>query len=147
MELAEILEGNIKRVPRRSGIAPFPERPRVEDFLPSSEEKARAEAGGPLLISVLHNTPRLLSLMHRGLDLETGACFELQVADVREIKALNQSRRLRVWQDPLPPPRCYLPGAEGHAGISGLERPSGEERRIQRDLCSQLVDRAQVARD
>jgi hypothetical protein len=68
--------------------------------------------------------------------------FSLKVSDVDEIKRRLNRDTLCVVEDHLDPPRAEE-GADGHCGIEGLDRRSGEQRKEHKDMLA-VVARACV---
>lgn len=140
--MEEVTEGAVLRTgTERRGIAPF-SRARIEDFLPSSEDKRIAEeAGKPVLVSVFDCARTTLAQCLAIRKLAPDApVFRLLVGKIREAHVAGQEEPLKVIRDPLPEPLCFLPGADGHCGIQGLGRRPGVPRHVQKLLCSLLVD-------
>ena len=148
MELGEaVRDGSIlRRIPVREGIGPYATGARIEDFLPNSGDKAAALRTGMVLVSVFHRSKTSLKqcLAFGRYSTETAA-LQLEVPAVLSIKSVERTEPLSVVGDPLPPPDCDLPGADGHCGIKGLAREPGEPRAVQRYLCSRLVEIARPA--
>lgn len=65
--------------------------------------------------------------------------YGFEVIAVRTIR-LEGVSTLRVLRDPLDPPDFDLPGADGHCGIEGLERPPGAPKMLYRELRTRLAD-------
>lgn len=74
-----------------------------------------------------------------GGDTESLA-FGFEVVAVRKVRIEEGVLTLRVLRDPLEPPDSDLPGAEGHCGIEGLERPLGVPKMLYRELRTRLAD-------
>ena len=148
MELGEeVTDGSVLRLKAsRQGIGPYAGGARIEDFLPSSGDKAAALRTGLVLVSVFHRDKTTLKqcLAFRRSSSADGV-LQLEVPAVRSIKAPERTEPLSVVGDPLPPPDCDLPGADGHCGIKGLAREHQEPRAVQRYLCSRLADIAREA--
>jgi hypothetical protein len=148
MELGEeITDGSVLRlIGPRQGIGPYTSGARIEDFLPSSGDKAAAIRTGMVLVSVFHRSKTTLKecLTFRRSSPADGA-LQLEVSAIRSVKAPERTEPLSVVGDPLPPPECDRPGAAGHCGIKGLAREPEEPRAIQRYLCSRLVEIARPA--
>jgi len=148
MELGEeVTDGSILRLKApRQGIGPYASGARIEDFLPSSGDKAAALRTGMILVSVFHRSKTSLKqcLAFRRTSTETEA-LQLEVPAVRSIRAPERAEPLAVVGDPLPLPDSDLPGADGHCGIKGLAREPQEPRAVQRYLCSRLAEMARPA--
>jgi hypothetical protein len=131
---------------KRNGIAAFPQRPRIEDFEPSSKEKAKKEQSGRVIISVFDNTRTSPAQMFaiRKLEVLSRPVFELSVEAISAIRVADREP-LYVVRDPLPEPDCLLPGADGHCGIGDLTHRRGELHENINALLSRLVDAAYPA--
>jgi hypothetical protein len=138
-----LTSGEVLRVAKtRQGISPYPQRATLEDFEPSSEDKAGAAANdGHVLISVWDTARTTMDqvLAIRGRAGQELPAFVLSVEEVVEIRAPGRDA-LYVVRDPLPEPERSLPGADGHCGIGDLARKPGEPRALVREICSRLVD-------
>lgn len=142
----KLVSGEVLRLGQRRGLAPFPQRARIEDFLPTSREKDEAAKNdGHVLISVWDATMTEVSqiLSFRGIPNPDHPVFTLAVKEVTAIKVGDRAR-LYVARDPLPEPECYKPGADGHCGIGDLARRKGEPRAVIDDICSRLADMART---
>jgi len=129
---------------KRNGIAAFPQRPRIEDFEPSSTEKAKkVEQSGHVIISVFDNTRTSIAQMFviRKLEILSRPVFALLVELISMIRVADREP-LYVVRDSLPEPECLLPGADGHCGIGDLAHRRGELRENINALLSRLVDAA-----
>jgi|SRR6185295_11760668 len=138
----ELTSGVVLRMAKeRKGMAPFPERPRIEDFEPSEKEKQNPAANGHVRISVFdrsRTTPSQMFALRRLVEFSRPV-FPLPVEEITTIQ-VERRAPLYVARDPMQEPECFQPGAEGHCGIGDLARRSGEPRAVIKDLCSQLVD-------
>ena len=67
----------------------------------------------------------------------------LSVEDVNEVAVISK-RILRVVYEPLAPPDDTRDGAEGHAGIEGLDRAKAEPKKPWRVMNDELASRAVV---
>lgn len=125
----------------RKGLAPFPERPRIEDFEPTGKEKQNPAANGHVRISVFDYSRTTVAQIFaiRRIPVHSLPVFGLPVERINTIQAEGRAP-LYVVRDPMPEPDCFLSGADGHCGIGNLARRSGEQRAVIKDLCSQLVD-------
>jgi hypothetical protein len=141
----KLSSGEVLRFAQRKGLAPFPQRARIEDFLPTSREKDEAgKNDGHVLISVWDATTEFSQILSfRGIQIPDQPVFTLAVKEVTSIKVGDRAR-LYVVRDPLPEPDCYKPGADGHCGIGDLARRKGEPRAVIDDICSRLVDVARI---
>jgi hypothetical protein len=134
MELGEeVRDGSIlRRIPKRLGIGPYAMAVRIEDFLPNSGDKAAALRTGMVLVSVFHRSrTSLKQCLAFGRASAEFTAVELEVEAVCAVKAPERTAPLSVVGDPLSPPECYFPGADGHCGIKGLAREPGEPRAVQ----------------
>lgn len=139
----ELVRGNVLRtgVKRGGGIAPFT-RAEPDDFTPSTEDKRVAqESGKPVLLSVFDckrtTVPQCLEIREL---LPGTPVFNLLISEIKKIETPARDGFLRVVEDPLPSPWNALPGADGHCGIQGVDRPSGCPRRDYRAVLSRLID-------
>ena len=141
----KLVSGDVLRVAQRRGLAPFPQRARIEDFLPTSREKDETgKNDGHVLISVWDATTEISQILSfRGIHNSDNPMFTLAVEEVIAIKVGDRAR-LYVARDPLPEPECYKPGADGHCGIGDLARRKGEPRAVIDDICSRLADVARI---
>jgi hypothetical protein len=141
----KLTSGTVLRVARsRKGIAAFAQRPRIEDFEPTSEDRAkRVEQGDHIIISVFDRARTSISQMFaiRKLGVFSRPVFALSVEGIYTIQVADREP-LYVIRDPLPEPECLLPGADGHCGIGDLARRRGELRENVNALLSRLVDAA-----
>lgn len=138
----ELTSGTVLRMAKeRKGIAPFPERPRVEDFEPTEKEKKNPAVNGHVRISVFDSTRTTAVQMFaiRKIPASSLPVFFLPVEAITAIQTEGRAP-LYVVRDPMPEPECFHPGADGHCGIGDLARRSGEPRAVVKGLCSQLVD-------
>ena len=76
----------------------------------------------------------------RGVSSESAA-YGFRVDEIRRIQ-VEGLQGLRVVRDPLDPPECDLPGADGHCGIEGLYRPPGQSKQQFRELRVLLADKS-----
>lgn len=96
----------------------------------------------PALLSVFEG-PRTTveqAIAIRGVSSESAA-YGFRVEEIRGI-AVEGLPRLRVVRDPLDPPECDLPGADGHCGIEGLYRSPGQPKQQFRELRVLLADKS-----
>jgi hypothetical protein len=115
-------------------------KPRVTDFIPSTEDKARGIASGigPLL-SVFDRHRTTVSQGRAIYGSVSAPAFVLAVHEICTIQHAAREFPLFVVRDPISPPKGDLPGANGHCGIHGLGRLLGEPRSVIRYLQSELV--------
>lgn len=74
--------------------------------------------------------------------------YSMFVSDVMAVGSAAKCARMRVVYDPLPEPECKRPGADGHAGIEGLDRAesTGEKKAEWKNRLTQLAKRLQRCR-
>lgn len=110
----------------------------VGHFELSERDKERT----PPLLSVFEGAKTTVeqATVIRGAAGES-ASFGLRVEEVLAIEVQGLPR-LRVLYDPLEPPKCDLPGADGHCGIEGLYRPPSQPRKLYRELRVRLADKS-----
>jgi len=141
--MRELLTSGIvlRMAKERKGLAPFPERPRIEDFEPTEQEKQNPAAKGHVWISVFDRSRTTSAQIFaiRRIAESSRPVFPLPVEGITAIQVEGRTT-LYVARDPLQEPECFQPGADGHCGIGDLARRSGEPRAVIKDLCSQLVD-------
>jgi hypothetical protein len=134
---------------KRNGIAAFPQRPRIEDFEPSSKEKANKEKeqSDHIIISVFDRARTSIAQMFaiRNLEVLSRPVFALSVEVISTIRVADREP-LYVVRDSLPEPEGLLPGADGHCGIGDLARRRGELHENINALLSRLVDVAYPVR-
>jgi hypothetical protein len=113
--------------------------PTGDAFRPSEADKKEAqERGAPVRVSVwdlsLTTIPQARSfrMTHEGQ-----RAFALQVEAVMKVQAQMREPRLRVVADPRP--EQDGPGAIGHCGIEGLDRPPQGKKVLQRALLDALA--------
>jgi len=109
------------------------------DFVLSSKDKQT----DPPLLSVWEETltppKQALAIVSTTGEIYSGYC-RLSVEAVRQIRCVGlPEHQLDVVWDPLEP---MPPGGEGHAGVSGLERPTGAPKSAFKTLRVQLADLA-----
>lgn len=126
----------------RTGIAAFPQRPRLEDFEPTSADKAkREEQNGRVFISVFDHERTSIGQMFaiRKLEVSSRPVFGLFVEMITAIRVAGREP-LYVVRDSLPEPECFSPGGDGHCGIGDLGHRGGEPRENIKALLSRLAD-------
>ncbi len=141
MKLAEIKAGSVFRLVKISNeFPPDSTDATAAHFKPSTRDVEHAKATGkPVLLSVWDRELATFQQACNAFGQEDCVAFELNVADIRRIRAPERERPLLVFRDPLDPPASQLPGAEGHCGIAGLVRQQGEGRAVYRNLRRQLL--------
>lgn len=113
-------------------------RPDHEQFVPSSADRADAGDAHPVRVSVWDRTRTTPEQMWR---FRSKRCLVLAVAVSLLLERATEWRpECRVVYDELPEPKRTWPGADGHAGIEGLERRSGEPKLAYKDSLRQLAD-------
>ena len=144
MPLVELVEGRVFRLIRISArFPPESDKPRVDDFEPSSADKARAATKGiSVLVSVFDcdRTTVAEGRVIRGPSPEGYLAFKIDIADIRNKRIPGSRDYLRIYEDPLDPPESNMPGADGHCGIDGLERPPQAQRQAFKNLRAALCD-------
>jgi len=113
--------------------------PTGDAFRPSEADKKEAEERlAPVRVSVwdLAFTTVQQARAFRTTD-EGHRAFALQVAAVMKVQAQMREPRLRVVADPRPDHDG--PGAIGHCGIEGLDRPPQGKKVLQRALLDALA--------
>jgi hypothetical protein len=144
----EILRGKVLRTGgKRRSISPFPSRAEPDDFLPSSEDiRVAQETGQSVRVSVFETGRTTIDQCRaiRQVGVEV-PIFSLAVERLRAVVAPGRNQCLRVVEDLLPPPVRFMPGADGHCGIEGLDRPAGCSRLAYRSILSELVGIAIIA--
>jgi hypothetical protein len=114
-------------------------KPTPRAFSLSSEDLDEARIRGePALLSVFDVSR---TTVQQAMDLRGGrdpmTAFGLPVAGICAIQVPGRPR-LRVLEDPLPVEQG--PGGEGHAGVEGLQRASGEAKAPVKQVQMMLVD-------
>ena len=112
-------------------------------FEPSTIDKEHAaRLGKPIRVSVWDES---LTTIEQARSFRGGPTIVMRV-DVRDVLDIADStdRMMRVVYDHLTPPDDSRPGAEGHAGIEGLERAPEEPRQAWRARLNRLAERAQL---
>lgn len=132
--------GLVFRLASGGGVSSNPMKPRVTDFIPSTEDKKRAMELGILpLLSVFDRHRTTVSQGRAIYGRAAAPAFVLAVHEICTIRHAAREFPLFVVRDPIPPPKGELPGANGHCGIHGLGRLAAEPRSIIRYLQSELV--------
>jgi hypothetical protein len=115
--------------------------PNGEAFAPSSADKSEAQQRGcPIRVSVwdrARSTVAQARAIYQGKVLTVA--YALYVRDIAALRVALDRPRLRVVRDELPTDE---PGADGHCGIEGLDRLSGESRQATKTLLDELARRA-----
>lgn len=141
-DLEELESGAVLRLARVGDDFPADaSTPLRKHFDLSSDDKRAAASGQPVLLSVwdLNRTTVGQAKAFRP-DGGESVAFRLEVPRLRAIGVADGSRHLRVFRAPLSSPDVGKPGADGHCGIHGLERPSGEEKKIVKELQVRLTE-------
>ena len=113
------------------------------DFeLSTADRKAAEETGRPALLSVFERSRTSVPEARAITGKADAAVFQLMIEQVVQLPVPGQGEKLAVRRDPLAPPADQLPGADGHCGIQGLNRPSSVPRAHYKELRSQLADLA-----
>ena len=111
-----------------------------EAFTPSDTDKKDAdELGTPVRVSVWETTVTTVEQARAFRGGMPCRAFRLQVSEVLSVRAKwpNEAARLRVVHDPLP--KGDGPGADGHCGIEGLDRPPGVGRLVFKAIRDELA--------
>jgi len=130
-------------------VPPGVEKPRPAAFeLSSDDKKDRKNGITGALLSVWDlgrtSVPQAASIRPDKKIPEKA--FVLQVRDIQEKVFFHDgSNPLRVLRDPLP--ETTGPGANGHCGISGLDRKPSEQKIWYKELRRQLVDLCKLLKD
>jgi hypothetical protein len=135
----ELEQGIVFRLANiRDTFPPDSPKLHVGHFELSERDKAR----NPPLLSVFEGLRTTVeqAMMIRG-ELIESAAFGLRVEEIREIQVPGLPQ-LSVLRDPLDPPACDLPGADGHCGINGLYRPPSQPKKLYRELRVLLADKS-----
>jgi hypothetical protein len=137
---------NVLRLPRPPPeFQPDSWRPTDKQFEPSNADKEYANTSGkPVRVSVWDEeltTVEQASAFRAGETL----CLRLRVQVVLDTASEHGGDAVRVVYDPLPAVESEKPGAEGHAGIEGLERGS-KPRKAWRVLLQAIADKADLLR-
>jgi hypothetical protein len=134
--MEELEQGIVFRLASIKDTFP-PDAPRlhVTHFELSERDKALPE---PLLSVFESKTTIEQAKLIRGVDRESAA-YGMRAEHVRSVQVRGLPSP-RVLKDPLPPPLCDLPGADGHCGISGLCRQPGESKQLYKELRVRLAD-------
>jgi hypothetical protein len=109
--------------------------------LSENDKRQAGERGASPLLSVFDGSRTTVAEAEliRGISAESLA-FGLRVLEIRSLDVPGMRQPLRVLRDPLDPPAAYLPGADGHCGIEGLDRRPGEDRKVYKELRVRLAD-------
>lgn len=120
---------NVLRLPKPSlHFTPDGYAPAIEDVTPSTADKART----PIRVSVWDATLTTVE-QARGFRSMPTLVLAGRVSELREAGAS------RVVYEPLAPPEDSNPGANGHAGIEGMERSKGEPKQVYKDRCARVA--------
>ena len=140
--MEELLDGVVSRLATvKHDFPPDSSRLRFWHFELSQNDRLQAEkTGNPPRLSVFdtERTTVAQALAIRGVEQESVA-FGLRVPEIRAVRAAGLDP-LRVVRDPLEPPLSEMPGADGHCGIEGLTRRSGDPKALVRELRVKLAD-------
>jgi len=114
-----------------------------QHFEPSTRDKEQAVLRGkPVRVSVWDGT--LTSIEQaRAFRQEPTLVLRLSVQDVLDVAARTK-HPLHVVYEPLQPPDNARPGADGHAGIEGLEKVPGQPKTIRRAMLDALASRTEL---
>jgi hypothetical protein len=116
-----------------------------EAFVPSTADKKEAEQRQqPVRVSVWDTQRTTLAQARQIHGRSDTIVVVLGVVDIVQIRAELSAPRLRVVWDPRAPEDG--PGADGHCGIEGLDRPREVPRPVHKAIWDELARRArQVA--
>lgn len=140
--MEELERGVVFRLARVTDDFP-PDAPKLKSvhLELSSRDRFHAErTGRPALLSVF-GVERCTVAQARtiwGTGGESSA-FGFEVEGVLTLRVEGVSP-LKVVRDPLDPTESEFPGAEGHCGVAGLERPPGAPKMLYRELRTRLAD-------
>jgi hypothetical protein len=140
----ELEEGIVFRLANvRDTFPPDSPKLHVAHFALSDRDKSR----DPPLLSVFEGCKTTIE-QAKGIRVEKSpsVAFGLRIEDIRDI-VVEDLPRLKVLRDPLDPPDCDLPGADGHCGIHGLSRPPNHPKVLYRELRVLLADKSFRYRD
>ncbi len=116
-------------------------RPTWHQLEPSTGDKNDADTHNkPVRVSVWDDA-RTTREEARSFRTGPTIILGLSVADVNDVAAISK-RLVRVVYDALDEPASARPGAEGHAGIEGLDRAKAEPKKQWRDMIEELASRA-----
>lgn len=120
--------------------------PTTAAFDPSTEDRSDAARRGlPVRVSVWDRSRTTVAQARTFRRNGPTRAYELPVASVREIRARLDAARLRVVYDPLE--SLTGPGADGHSGIEGLDRPPGMRKQVLKDIKLELVRALRLAEE
>jgi hypothetical protein len=115
-------------------------KPSDKQFEPSTDDKKHAdERGTPVRVSVWDEA-RTSPAQARSFRSSDVLVLAVAGAALTEVSA-DTGRAIRAVYEPLDPPDRDLPGADGHAGIEGLDRQRLSRPKWRSILCA-LADRA-----
>ncbi|MBX3183733.1 MAG: hypothetical protein KIT72_06385 [Polyangiaceae bacterium] len=104
-------------------FAPERYKPGAADFIPSSEDESSAkERARAVRVSVWDEA---LTSIDQAVELRGAPAMVLRFAVQDAICAGSAGPPIRVVYEPLDPPGRDRPGADGHAGVEGLDQPEG----------------------
>jgi len=140
--MEELERGVVFRLARVTDDFP-PDTPKLKSvhLELSSRDRLHAERTGRSALLSVFDVERCTVAQARtiwGGDAESSA-FGFEVKEIRILR-VEGLPPLRVLRDPLDPPESELPGAVGHCGIAGLERPAGAPKMLYRELRTRLAD-------
>jgi hypothetical protein len=116
-------------------------RPSGKEFEPNTGDKKHAEdRGKPVRVSVWDES-RTTRAQARSFRPAPTLILGLSVQDVSSVADVFK-RELRIVYEPLDAPEDAQAGADGHAGIEGLDRAKAEEKKAWRAVLDELASRA-----
>lgn len=147
MDPEELTHGSVCRLVKiTQSFPPGSKKPRVDHFCPSTLEKEEAEKRGVAALVSAFDEERTTLEQAKRIYGSAKDCigFGLSVREIRKIKVPNTNKKLCVLRDPLPAEMANLPGASGHCGIEGLQRPAGAGKEDYKYLRMRLVMLAEL---
>lgn len=113
-------------------------------FAPSSADKNEADQlRQPVRVSVWDTQMTTTAQARRIHGRSDTVAVALAVVDIIKVRVEMSASRLRAVWDPRNPDDG--PGARGHCGIEGLDRPSGVPKPVYRAIWDELARRARAA--
>ena len=128
----------------------FPESAEVlpTEFELSQGDRADAEkTGRPALLSVFERARTTLNQARAIAQKPDRIAFELLIEEVIQVPVPGTGKCLVVLRDPLEGVQGALPGADGHCGIRGLERPKAAPKADFYKLRAKLARLASLIRE
>ena len=135
--------------PNSEKLPPGHRLPTWKAYEPSSTDKDDAKKrSGPVRVSVWDRECTTIpqAKIMAGPAYEVARSFELTDAAVADVARSTSRPELKVVPDPLDE-LVGQPGADGHCGIEGCERPSGERGDVWKDRLQRLAERSRDVSD